>query len=133
MTTKDAAGDLASKQIDIFIGDPGEAYVMFSKSISSDFTAGMLDHKDVLPEVDLAGLPLVFQHNGNYFAQGWCPHILPWFSSRSTMVYTAAEMYPRITISQDMPRQSDSQQSPATLWGGAASDCITLNGTADGE
>ena len=41
--------------------------------------------------------------------------------------------YPRIVIEQALPRQSQGNTSPATLWLWGATHSITLDGTPDGR
>ncbi|TQW00833.1 hypothetical protein IF1G_00764 [Cordyceps javanica] len=107
-TTVDGKGALTTKQIDISIGDPGQSYIIFDKDTGAQMKVAAGQQAGSDPE----RVSLQFFHESRYFASD-------------------ATAYPRITIGQDLPRQNDSNMSPATLWLWGATNSITLDGTAD--
>ncbi|KAI6351827.1 hypothetical protein MCOR25_009720 [Pyricularia grisea] len=88
----DSKGSVITREIEVTVGEPNEAFVMFDKK----------------------KVPLIFYHNGCHFAHQFVP-------------------YPRLILDQDLPRQTSTNASPATLWTWGATHCITLNGTEDCE
>lgn len=110
LTSLDKNGLPSTERIDIFIGDPGESYIIFDKSVGATMAAA------VRPQASpsLEQVPLTFFHESRCFA-------------------TQAASYPRITIKQDLPRPNGTSVSPATLWLWGASHSITLDGTEDHE
>ncbi|PQK11502.1 hypothetical protein BB8028_0003g01270 [Beauveria bassiana] len=110
--TLNSRGSLTSKQIDIFIGDPGQAFVIFERDVGFAMKSSITQQVGKSLASDLEKVPLTFFHKSKYFAHDATP-------------------YPRIAIETDLPRQNDSNTSPATLWLWGASHSITLDGTKD--
>ncbi|KFY88427.1 hypothetical protein V498_06794 [Pseudogymnoascus sp. VKM F-4517 (FW-2822)] len=114
LTTINPQGSPIIRQIEVWLGDPGSAYVMFDPQFSEPFQVeSTLQGGDRSIPQDLELLPLEFHHDTRHFAHKSSP-------------------YPRLEIPQDLVGRSGAQgKSPATLhiWG--VTHAITLDGTAD--
>ncbi|PNY23786.1 uncharacterized protein TCAP_06274 [Tolypocladium capitatum] len=107
-------GTLLTRQPDIFIGDPHEAYIIIDINVGLTFRSAIAKQAGLSLTADPNKVPLAFHHDSRHFAHQSIP-------------------YPRIIIERDLPRQSVSNMSPATLWLWGATHCITLDGTPDHE
>ncbi|KFZ10323.1 hypothetical protein V502_08196 [Pseudogymnoascus sp. VKM F-4520 (FW-2644)] len=106
-------GTPITRQIDVWLGGPGSAYVMFDPKFSQAFQEERTSQGDGFTPQDPELLPLEFHHDTQHFAHKSSP-------------------YPRLEIPQDLVGRSDAQgNSPATLhlWG--VTHAITLDGTSD--
>ncbi|TWU72859.1 hypothetical protein ED733_003317 [Metarhizium rileyi] len=110
--TLDARGSLATQNIDLFIGEPHEAYIISQKGIGLAMKSAITNQTGMCLASDPEKIPLTFFHDTLHFAH-------------------AAVPYPRVVVPQDLPRQNETNRSPATLWLWGASTSITLDGTPD--
>ncbi|KAK2593513.1 hypothetical protein QQS21_008779 [Conoideocrella luteorostrata] len=114
LVTFDTKGSLKTQILDIFIGEPHEAFVIFHKEVGLALKSAITKQTGICLSSDPEKFPLTFYHETLHFAHATVP-------------------YPRIVIEQDLPRQNTTKVSPATLWLWGASHSITLDGTPDGE
>ncbi|EFY92276.1 hypothetical protein J3458_000871 [Metarhizium acridum] len=110
--TFDAKGSLKTRNLDIIIGEPHQAYIMFDKEVGFAMKSAITKQTGICLTSDPEKIPLTFFHETLHFAHAMVP-------------------YPRVTIERDLPRQNATNMSPATLWLWGASHCITLDGTTD--
>ncbi|KAK0112353.1 hypothetical protein ONS96_014926 [Cadophora gregata f. sp. sojae] len=111
-TTITPQGTPITRDIEIWLGEPAEAYVMFDPEISKAFQTSAIANGGCSLTQDLELCPLNFHHDTRHFSHTSSP-------------------YPRLEIPQDLPRQSDGNTSRATLHGYGVTHAITLDGTAD--
>ncbi|RDL40378.1 Uncharacterized protein BP5553_00357 [Venustampulla echinocandica] len=107
-------GTRVAREIEIWLGDRGNAYVMFDPEISQAFQAGTILQGGCSLVQDQELLPLNFHHHTRHFSHHSCP-------------------YPRLEIPQDLPQQSNAYSSPATLHAFGVTHAITLDGMPDAE
>ncbi|QPH15928.1 hypothetical protein C2857_000459 [Epichloe festucae Fl1] len=117
--TLDTKGSLETRKLDIFIGEPDQAYIIFHKEFGFAMRSAIVKQTGICLTSDPEKIPLRFYHDTLHFA-----HV---------MFLKALFPYPRIVIEQDLPRQTPTYVSPATLWLWGASHSITLDGTTDHE
>ncbi|TQV97946.1 hypothetical protein IF1G_03689 [Cordyceps javanica] len=65
--TLNSKGSLTSKQIDIFIGDPREAYIMFNKDVGFAMKASITQQAGMSLSSDPETVPLTFFHDSRCF------------------------------------------------------------------
>ncbi|EGX92886.1 hypothetical protein CCM_04258 [Cordyceps militaris CM01] len=128
--TLNSKGSLTSKQIDIFIGDPGQAFVIFSKDVGFAMKVAITQQSGMSLVSDPERVPLTFFHESRHFAHNMCSAV-PTVIKPTVLLDVAP--YPRIAIEKDLPRPNRTNTSPATLWLWGASHSITLHGTKDHE
>jgi len=111
-TTISPQGTPTTREIELWVGDPGDSFVMFRPEIGRAFATGIMlqDGCSVAGDPDL--YPLIFHHATRHFSHKALP-------------------YPKLEIPQDLPGPSKTNSSPATLHTYAATHTITLDGTAD--
>ncbi|KPM41956.1 hypothetical protein AK830_g4605 [Neonectria ditissima] len=110
--TSNAKGSLQTRKLDIFIGDPHEAYVIVDTVVGFAMRSAIAKQTGLSLAEDADKVPLAFYHDGRHFAHDAAP-------------------YPRLILEQDLPRQNASNISPATFWLWGATHCVTLDGTPD--
>lgn len=107
-------GTPVTREIEVWLGDPGNAYVMFDPEISRAFQTGTILQGGSSLAQDQDLYPLNFHHDTRHFSHKSSP-------------------YPRLEIPQDLPQQSNAHSSPATLHAYGVTHAITLDGTPDAE
>ncbi|KAH9204280.1 hypothetical protein DL95DRAFT_418380 [Leptodontidium sp. 2 PMI_412] len=124
-TTTSPEGTLVTRDIEVWLGEPAQAYVMFDPEISKTFQTSGRCSRRLLP---------------NTRPGVTCPELPPRYPALFSSAFLVFELqsspYPRLEIPQDLPRQSDaSNTSPATLhgYGYGVTHAITLDGTPDGN
>ncbi|KAH8707339.1 hypothetical protein HC256_010614 [Beauveria bassiana] len=92
--TLNSRGSLTSKQIDIFIGDPGQAFIIFNRDIGFAMKSSITQQAGISLSSDLEKVPLTFFQKSRYFAHEkygkllfarilrWEPRTLPLRSDR---------------------------------------------------
>ncbi|KAI7909736.1 hypothetical protein M0657_011707 [Pyricularia oryzae] len=108
----DKKGLVVSREIEVTMEEPGDASVMLDKSEGFSIKRAIDEQIGLSLTADPEMVPLVFYHNSRHFAHQSMP-------------------YPRLTLNQDLPRQTSTNESLATLWTWGVTHCITLNGTED--
>ncbi|TVY54664.1 hypothetical protein LCER1_G003651 [Lachnellula cervina] len=101
-------GAPVTREIEVWLGDPGEAYIMFDPEISRAFQAGSMLQGGCSLAQDQELYPLNFYHDTRHFSHKSSP-------------------YPRLEIPQDLPQQSQAHSSPATLHSYGFTHAITLD------
>lgn len=71
--TLSANGSLAKHKIDVFVGEPHESYVIFSKDIGHAFRSAIARQIGVCLSSDPEKVPLTFFHTSRHFAHGMLP------------------------------------------------------------
>ncbi|TQV90513.1 hypothetical protein IF1G_10836 [Cordyceps javanica] len=66
--TLNSRGSLISKQIDIFIGDPGQAFIIFNRDIGFAMKSSITQQAGISLSSDLEKVALTFFHESKYFA-----------------------------------------------------------------
>lgn len=61
-TTFDANGSLVHRQIKTFVGDPGQAYVIFEKEVGFAMSSVIAQQTGLSLASDVEKIPLVFYH-----------------------------------------------------------------------
>ena len=132
----DASGSLVSRKVPVVVGDPGETYVLIETAVVRALHAGFNSVTTTTTTTASAGntCKLTFFHDSQCFGFGKLHSIsinirtitndVPWFKESSSC--------PRLLIPQNMPRQTDSDTSPAILFLTGKMHEITLDGTPDG-
>ncbi|KAJ5497767.1 hypothetical protein N7453_006818 [Penicillium expansum] len=109
--THDARGNLVTRKVPIIIGDPEETYVLIEKGVGSALCAAS---PSTLASTASAEdrCKLTFFHDSLHFGFG-------------------SSSYPRLYIPNQIPRQAESNTSPATLFMGGKMHHLVLDGTPD--
>ncbi|KAG6037112.1 hypothetical protein E4U41_005324 [Claviceps citrina] len=113
--TLDAKGSLDKRKLDIFIGEPHQAFILLDREAGFALGSAIRQQTGAIragPASHPEKMPLAFHHDTLHFAH-------------------AAVPYPRVAIERHLPRQNGTDISPATLWLWGASHAITLDGTTD--
>ncbi|KAJ5679092.1 hypothetical protein N7462_007336 [Penicillium macrosclerotiorum] len=112
---RDKVGNLTTKKVPVFVGkNPEDAYVMIETTVGQVF-------RDCRPKTSKAlrtpedQCKLAFYHDTQHFG------------------FAEPASYPRLYLPSQLPRQSDSNVSPATLWLTGKTHQIVLDGTQDAE
>ncbi|KMP07491.1 hypothetical protein CISG_00368 [Coccidioides immitis RMSCC 3703] len=106
-------GSLIESKVDITMGDPHEAFILLPKDVGHAFR-GAISRDGSLLVRDEDVCPLIFHHETRHFANESSP-------------------YPQLKIPQDLPCQSNTTASPATLYLLPATHTIALDGTRDAQ
>ncbi|KAJ5245570.1 hypothetical protein N7489_005666 [Penicillium chrysogenum] len=110
-TTHDARGNLVTRKVPIVIGNPGETYVLIEQEVGSALRAASpFISTSVASAEDRC--KLTFFHDSQHFGFG-------------------LSTYPRLYIPSQIPRQTESNTSPATLFLDGKTHEIVLDGTPD--
>ncbi|CZT09791.1 uncharacterized protein RAG0_14431 [Rhynchosporium agropyri] len=110
-TTISPHGTPVTRDIEVWLGEPAEAYVMFDPEISKAFQTSAIAQGGCSLTQDPELCPLNFHHDTRHFSH-------------------ESSSYPRLEIPQDLPRQSQANTSLATLHGYGVTHAITLDGTS---
>ncbi|PKY07148.1 hypothetical protein P168DRAFT_287646 [Aspergillus campestris IBT 28561] len=109
----DSKGKLVTEKVPVIVGGPGEAYVLIYPEVGSALRAAASQpHVSTSAASTQERCKLTFFHDSQYFG----------FDSSS---------YPRLYTPQHIPRQTESNVSPATLFLDGKMHEITLDGTED--
>ncbi|KAJ5195668.1 hypothetical protein N7449_006147 [Penicillium cf. viridicatum] len=107
--TYDTRGNLVTRKVPVIIGNPGETYVLIEKGVGSALRAAIPTSAASAED----RCKLTFFHDSQHFG----------FESSS---------YPRLYIPSQIPRQTELNASPATLFLDGKMHEIVLDGTPDG-
>ncbi|KAJ5577509.1 uncharacterized protein N7459_006473 [Penicillium hispanicum] len=116
----DTRGNPVSTKVPVIIGDPGETYVLIDPEIGRALRAGILLSDSTLATSVEDRCRLTFFHESRHF--GFVLIFMPILGSST---------YPRLHIPENMPHQTDSNTSPATLLLFGKMHQIVLDGTPD--
>ncbi|KAJ6023874.1 hypothetical protein N7540_004671 [Penicillium herquei] len=111
----DTRGNPTTRKVPVIIGDPGEAYVLIDTWVGREFRAAS-PGESVSPTSVGADdrCKLTFFHDSLYFGLG-------------------SSSYPRLYVPNQIPRQTESNTSPATLFLSGKMHEIVVDGTSDAE
>lgn len=126
--THDARGNLVTRKVPIIIGNPGETYVLIETGIGSALRAASPLH--FLPRLVLkidANLHFFMIHNTLGLVS--CQREV-YIADANSLLGTSS--YSRLYIPSQLPRQTESNESPATLLLDGVMHEIVLDGTFDG-
>ena len=70
--TKDTHGSLESRIVNVWLGDPHEAFTLIPPEIGNAFKAAQLWQSGSTMTKDPDICPLTFYHNTHHFAHGTC-------------------------------------------------------------
>ncbi|KAI1194712.1 hypothetical protein F5X97DRAFT_266756 [Nemania serpens] len=112
ITTLDQRGLPISYETEIRVGEPHQAYIYVDPEVGNAIKSSIIQQIRKGQTQNPDKLSLDFDHKSNDFAY-------------------KNLLFPRVNISQDLPRQTGSNISPATLWVSGNWHAITLNGTPD--
>lgn len=129
-TTLAPDGTHSTKVISVYVGDPGESYVMIPTEIgdalrAATSTATSTPHPD--------RLPLTYFYDTKHFAAGkYLPSATWCLAMADSLGPDSSPSSPRLFIPQQLPRQSAAVTSPATLYLYGLMHQIAIDGTPDG-
>lgn len=131
----DKKGLVVSREIEVTMEEPGDASVMLDKSEGFSIKRAIDEQIGLSLTADPEMVPLVFYHNSRHFAHRGSiyPQFLIFITKTDICFQQESMPYPRLTLNQDLPRQTSTNESLATLWTWGVTHCITLNGTEDRE
>ncbi|KAH8686623.1 hypothetical protein GQ44DRAFT_780937 [Phaeosphaeriaceae sp. PMI808] len=109
-------GTFVTKEVSIRVGDPGDAYICIPPEVGYALQASgcLTNSPSALPKL-LDRFALSYFHDTQHFALDLSPSC------------------PRLVITQQLPRQSTANTSPATLYLYGIMYTIALDGTPDAE
>lgn len=126
-------GALVTKEVSIRIGDPGEAYVLIPTEIGYALQAGSrLTHEPLPLPKRPDRFPLSFFHEIQSFALGNSVRYHVVYLLLIFQLSDSSPSCPRLVIPQQLPRQSEANTSPATLYIYGVMHTIALDNTPDG-
>ncbi|KMU92252.1 putative protein, variant [Coccidioides immitis H538.4] len=134
----DAKGIPVSTKVPVFIGDPGETFVLITTDIGRALHAASHDRLKLtaLPSGKAGedSCPVTFFHDTQHFGFGMLC-FGSWFRNfaKTRYILLGPSSYPRLHIPINFPRQTDSNTSPATLHLTGNMHDIVLDGTPDGK
>ncbi|KAF1952494.1 hypothetical protein CC80DRAFT_175582 [Byssothecium circinans] len=109
-TTLDAHRQPLEREIDVKVGDEHEAYVLVPKDIGNAIAAASTSKQRDKSSTDTESL--IWHHDRREFTCMSAPHL-------------------KLSVSHDLPRQSQGATSPATLYLFGELHTIALDGTED--
>ncbi|KAF6830716.1 hypothetical protein CPLU01_07173 [Colletotrichum plurivorum] len=114
--TVDDKGVTTPFETEIRIGDPGQALIYIEPRLGDAIRSAVAQQVGLANTQDLKKIPMVFRHTSRHFSHGTVP-------------------YPRVEISQDLPRQPGTKDdtSPATMWTSLKWHALTLDGSEEDE
>ena len=127
----DVRGNLVTRKVPVVIGNPGETYVLVESGVGSALRAA-----SPFPSVSAARAEdrckLTFFHDSQYFGFGKLSVRGGCLSGLTVCSMPESSSYPRLYVPCQIPRQTESNTSPATLFLSGKMHEIVLDGTLDG-
>ncbi|KAI9741254.1 MAG: hypothetical protein M1834_002970 [Cirrosporium novae-zelandiae] len=111
----DSSGKPVTREVKLIHGNAGESYILIPPEIGFALQAGSIPSNDISLKKDSESYALTFFHE------------------TKTFVHESSPGFPRLEIPQDLPRQTKTNKSPATLFLTGVSHEITLDGTPDAK
>ncbi|CAG8159406.1 unnamed protein product [Penicillium salamii] len=129
----DTRGNLVTRKVPIFIGNPGETYILIEKEVGSALRAAS-------PFISTSAASaedrckLTFFHDSQHFGFGTFSVCERFYSIEVNIFFSllGSSSYPRLYIPNQMPRQTELNTSSATLLLDGKMHEIVLDGTPDG-
>ncbi|KAJ5535391.1 hypothetical protein N7527_001645 [Penicillium freii] len=109
--TRDARGNVVTRKVPIIIGNPGEAYILIEREVGSALRAASPFISTSTASAE-DRCKLTFFHDSQHFGFG-------------------LSTYPRLYVPSQIPRQTESNTSPATLFLDGKMHEIVLDRTPD--
>lgn len=127
----DVRGNLVTRKVSVIVGDPGETYVLIEPGVSSALRAASPFASASAARAE-DRCKLTFFHDSQHFGHG--KSSVPWVCLAGLTVCSIAESscYPRLYVPCQIPRQTESNTSPATLFLSGKMHELVLDGTLDG-
>lgn len=124
-------GSLDKKEVDIYIGDHEDSYVLIPPEVGSIFQA-LSDPNTQRCRSPKS--PMVYHHEMNYLFHGEYNTDVLCERCASIILTVSQSDYPRLVIRQDLDVSDAScKTSPATLYHYGVMNTIDLDGTLDGK
>lgn len=105
-TTISPQGTPVTREIEVWLGDPGDAYVMFDPEISRAFQTGTILRSGGSLAKDQELSPLNFHHKTRHFSHGILAYITAALELTHTVqnrLLTLNSRYPKIFLNNRMP------------------------------
>ena len=131
--TYDATGSLATRKVPMIIGNPGETYVLIDPGVGTALRAASPFTSASAASAE-GRCKITFFHDLQYFGFGIMP-IYQIFRAviDSFLSLLGPSSYPRLYVPSQLPRQTELNTSPATLFLSGKMHEIVLDGTPDGR
>lgn len=118
-TSYDVKGVPTTTKVPIIVGEPGQTYVLVPTDIGRAFHTASLELNEptrgISAEATDETCKATFFHDSQHFGVG------------------GSSKYPQLRIPMSLPRQTDSNTSPATIYLNGKMHNMVLDGTADGK
>ncbi|CAG8217649.1 unnamed protein product [Penicillium salamii] len=131
--THDAGGNLVTRKVPVIIGNPGETYVLIEQGVGSALRAASpFTLASAASAEDRC--KLTFFHDSQHFGFGKLSLCESFMQPMLTICFSllGSSSYPRLYVPSQIPRQTELNTSPATLFLGGKMHEIVLDGTLDG-
>ena len=118
----------------VIVGDPGEAYVLIEQEVGSALRAASPFMSASAASAEYR-CKLTFFHDSQHFGFGTLSvcEILIQSSLNRLFPLLGSTSYPRLYTPSQIPRQTELNTSPATLFMGGKMHHLVLDGTPDGN
>ncbi|ODM20066.1 hypothetical protein SI65_05052 [Aspergillus cristatus] len=123
----DTTGKLVTEKVGVIVGDQDESYILIDPEIGLAFRAAAASSATVLQD----RCKLQFFHNSQHFGFGQTSAQGAYVTGASSLLDPLS--YPRLYVPNQMPRQTESNASPATLMLYGEMHEIVLNETFDAK
>ncbi|CAG8930241.1 unnamed protein product [Penicillium salamii] len=129
----DTRGNLVTRKVPILIGNPGETYVLIEIGVGDALRAASpFISTSVASAEDRC--KITFFHDSQHFGFGTSSMCERFYPTEANTLFSllGSSTYPRLYIPNQLPRQTESNTSPATLLLDGKMHEIVLDGTPDG-
>jgi hypothetical protein len=132
--THDGRGNQVTRKVPVIVGDPGEAYVLIEQEVGSALRAASPFMSASAASAEYR-CKLTFFHDSQHFGFGTLSvcEILIQSSLNRLFPLLGSTSYPRLYTPSQIPRQTELNTSPATLFMGGKMHHLVLDGTPDGN
>jgi hypothetical protein len=119
--------------VPVIIGNPGETYILIEQGVGSALRAA----SPYIPASTASAeekCKLIFFHDSQHFGFGKLLVRKSFFTAKANNMFSllGSSSYPRLYVPSQIPRQTKSNSSPATLFLGGKMHEIALDRTPDG-
>lgn len=132
--TYNARGNLVTRKVPVIVGDPGETYVLIEQEVGSALRAATPFMSASAASAEYR-CKLTFSHDSQHFGFGTlleCESLMQPSLTR-LLLLLGSTSYPRLYTPSQIPRQTELNTSPATLFIGGKMHHLVLDGTPDGN
>ena len=132
--TYNIRGNLVTRKVPAIVGEPGETYVLIEQEVGSALCAASPFISASAASAEYR-YQLTFFHDSQHFGFGTLSlcEILIQPSLNSLILLLGSTSYPRLYTPRQIPRQTELNTSPATLFIGGKMHHLVLDGTPDGN